>query len=114
MRSSDTELAEAVLTTALALIGAPMKWKTRVVHGTVALVGISSIAALAQNQSDHSQTGHREIVVATNSSWNGTAYTITPLAKRNLRRSGLSSHRIRFYRGIRIRFPTRCMCFQTR
>ena len=84
MKSSNLQLKEAGATTAPALIGAPMKRKTRVVQAIVALVGISSVPALAQNQSDHSQSGQREIVVATTSSWNGTAYTHYPTGEPQL------------------------------
>jgi quercetin dioxygenase-like cupin family protein len=61
-----------------------MKLKDRIARAIVVLAGISSIRALAQNQSDHSQSGHREIVIATTSSWNGTAYTHYPTGQPQL------------------------------
>jgi quercetin dioxygenase-like cupin family protein len=55
-----------------------MKLKERTALAIAALAGISFIPALAQNQSNHSESGHREIVLATTKSWNGTAYTHYP------------------------------------
>jgi quercetin dioxygenase-like cupin family protein len=55
-----------------------MKLKERTARAIVVLAGISFIPALAQNQSNHSESGHRVIVLATTKSWNGTAYTHYP------------------------------------
>jgi quercetin dioxygenase-like cupin family protein len=55
-----------------------MKLKERTARVIVVLAGISFIPALAQNQLNHSESGHREIVLATTKSWNGTPYTHYP------------------------------------
>ena len=55
-----------------------MKLTRRTARVIVLLGGISFIPALAQNQSNHPESGHREIVLATTESWNGTAYTHYP------------------------------------
>jgi quercetin dioxygenase-like cupin family protein len=61
-----------------------MKLMGRIALAIVVLAGVSSIPALAQNQSDQSQSGQREIVVTTTSSWNGTAYTHYPTGQPQL------------------------------
>src|SRR5947208_15474629 len=64
--------------------GGVMKLKARIALAIAVLVGISTGPAIAQNQSDHTQNGHREIVVATTSSWNGTADTHYPTGQPQL------------------------------
>jgi quercetin dioxygenase-like cupin family protein len=59
-----------------------LKGRTALVIGVIA--GISFIPALAQNQSNHTESGHREIVLATTRSWNGTAYTHYPTGQPQL------------------------------
>jgi len=49
-----------------------------------ACAGISFILALAHNQSNHTETGHREIVLATTQSWNGKPYTHYPAGQPQL------------------------------
>lgn len=61
-----------------------MKLIGRTALRIVVIAGLSSIPAFAQNQSDQSQSGRREIVVATTSSWNGTAYTRYPTGQPQL------------------------------
>lgn len=61
-----------------------MKLIGRIALAIVVLAGVSSIPALAQNQSDQSQSGQREIVVTTTSSWDGTAYTHYPTGQPQL------------------------------
>jgi quercetin dioxygenase-like cupin family protein len=59
-----------------------LKGRTALVIGVIA--GISFIPALAHNQSNHTESGHREIVLATTRSWNGTAYTHYPTGQPQL------------------------------
>ncbi len=61
-----------------------MKLKGRTGRVIVVLAGISFIPALAQNQSNHAESGHREIVLETTKSWNGTAYTHYPTGQPEL------------------------------
>jgi len=61
-----------------------MKLIGRIALAIVVLAGVSSIPALAQNQSDQSQSGQRETVVTTTSSWDGTAYTHYPTGQPQL------------------------------
>jgi quercetin dioxygenase-like cupin family protein len=55
-----------------------MKLKGRTALAIATLAGISLIPALAQNESNHTEGGHRDIVLATTKSWNGTGYTHYP------------------------------------
>ena len=61
-----------------------MKLKGRTALAIAAFAGISLIPALAQNESNHSEGGHREIVLETTKSWNGTAYTHYPTGQPQL------------------------------
>jgi quercetin dioxygenase-like cupin family protein len=61
-----------------------MKLKGRTALAIAALAGISLIPALAQNTSNHSESGHRDNVLATTKSWNGTAYTHYPTGQPQL------------------------------
>jgi quercetin dioxygenase-like cupin family protein len=61
-----------------------MKLKGRSARVLAVIVGISFIPALAQDQSNHTKSGHREIVLETTKSWNGTAYTHYPTGQPEL------------------------------
>jgi quercetin dioxygenase-like cupin family protein len=61
-----------------------MKLKGRTALAIAAFAGISLIPALAQNESNHTEGGHREIVLETTKSWNGTAYTHYPTGQPQL------------------------------
>lgn len=61
-----------------------MKLIGRIALAIVVLGGVSSIPALAQNQSDQTQSGQREIVLTKTSSWNGTEYTRYPTGQPQL------------------------------
>jgi quercetin dioxygenase-like cupin family protein len=61
-----------------------MKLKGRTALVIVAFAGISFVPALAQNQSNHAESGHREIVLETTKSWNGKAYTHYPAGQPQL------------------------------
>ncbi|WP_035356763.1 cupin domain-containing protein [Edaphobacter aggregans] len=61
-----------------------MKLKGRSARVLAVIAGISFIPALAQNQSNHAESGHREIVLETAKSWNGTAYTHYPTGQPEL------------------------------
>jgi quercetin dioxygenase-like cupin family protein len=61
-----------------------MKLKGRTALKIAAFAGVSLIPALAQNQLNHSESGHREIMLATTQSWNGTAYTHYPTGQPEL------------------------------
>src|SRR6201987_902099 len=62
-----------------------MKLKGRSSRAIAAIAGISFIIpVLAQNQSNHAQSGRREIVLDTTKSWNGTAYTRYPAGQPEL------------------------------
>jgi hypothetical protein len=52
-----------------------MRLKGRFARVIAVIAGISFISAVALNQSNHAESGHREIVLETTKSWNGTAYT---------------------------------------
>lgn len=59
-----------------------LKGRTTLVIGVIA--GISFIPGLAQIQSNHIESGHREIVLETTKSWNGKAYTHYPTGQPQL------------------------------
>ena len=59
-----------------------LKGRTTLVIGVIA--GISFIPALARNQSNHIESGRREMVLETTKSWNGTAYTHYPVGQPQL------------------------------
>jgi quercetin dioxygenase-like cupin family protein len=61
-----------------------MKLKGRSAHVLAVIACISFIPALAQNQSNHAESGHREIVLETTKSWNGTRYTQYPTGQPEL------------------------------
>jgi len=61
-----------------------MNIKGRTSLAMAACAGISFIPALAHNQSNHTETGHREIVLATTQSWNGKPYTHYPAGQLQL------------------------------
>jgi len=61
-----------------------MNIKRRTSLAMAACAGISFIPALAHNQSNHTETGHREIVLATTQSWNGKPYTHYPAGQPQL------------------------------
>jgi quercetin dioxygenase-like cupin family protein len=61
-----------------------MKLKGRTTLTIAALAGTSFIPALAQNRSNHTESGRRETVLATTESWNGTAYTHYPTGQPQL------------------------------
>ena len=61
-----------------------MKLKGRTARVIVVLAGISLIPALAQNTSNHTESGQREVVLATTKSWNGTAYLHYPTGQPQL------------------------------
>jgi quercetin dioxygenase-like cupin family protein len=61
-----------------------MTLKGRTALKIAAFAGVSLIPVLAQNQSNHSESGHREIMLATTQSWNGTAYTHYPTGQPEL------------------------------
>ena len=61
-----------------------MKLKGRSAQVLAVIAAISFIPALAQNQSNHAESGHREIVLETTKSWNGTAYTHYPTGQPEL------------------------------
>jgi quercetin dioxygenase-like cupin family protein len=61
-----------------------MKLKGRSARVLAVIAGISSIPALAQNQSNHAESGNREIVLETTKSWNGTEYTHFPTGQPEL------------------------------
>jgi len=61
-----------------------MKFRARPAHVITVIAGISFIPALAQNQSNHAESGHREIMLETTKSWNGTAYIHYPAGQPEL------------------------------
>ena len=61
-----------------------MKSKRRSTRVLAAIAGISFVPALAQNQSNHADSGHRDLVLETTKSWNGTAYTHYPTGQPEL------------------------------
>jgi len=61
-----------------------MKLKGRTAPVFVALAGMPFIPAFAQNPSNHTQTGQREILLETAGSWDGTAYTHYPAGQPQL------------------------------
>ena len=61
-----------------------MKLKGQTALAIAALAGISLVPALAQNTSNHTANGHREVVLETTKSWNGTAYTHYPTGQPQL------------------------------
>ena len=61
-----------------------MKLKGRFARVLAVIAGISFIPALAQDQSNHTKSGHREIVLETTKPWNGTAYTHYPTGQPEL------------------------------
>ncbi len=61
-----------------------MTSKYRIVAITVMLAGASLTAILAQNSGQSIATGHREILLQTNQSWNGKPYTHYPTGQPQL------------------------------
>jgi quercetin dioxygenase-like cupin family protein len=61
-----------------------MKLKGRTARVIVVLAGISFIPALGQDQPNQTESGHREIVLATTKSWSGTAYSHYPTGQPQL------------------------------
>src|SRR4051812_30803963 len=61
-----------------------MKLQRRTVRVIFGLAGFSFIRALAQSQSNHPESGHREIVLETTKSWNGKAYAHYPTGQPQL------------------------------
>jgi len=61
-----------------------MKSKGRSARVLAVIAGISFIPALAQSQSNRTESGQREIVLATTKSWNGIAYAHYPAGQPQL------------------------------
>lgn len=61
-----------------------MKSRGRTALVISALVGMTFIAAPAQNQSNQTASGHRETVLETTQSWNGAPYTHYPAGQPQL------------------------------
>jgi quercetin dioxygenase-like cupin family protein len=61
-----------------------MNLKGKTALAMAACAGISFIPALGHSQSNHTETGHREIVLATTQSWNGKPYSHYPAGQPQL------------------------------